>query len=63
MEAGHQRPVIPVQEFYGAELNSALANVFAGKIQPREALKYVSERVDAELAKALSSANGGAKPK
>lgn len=57
LSARNQRPVIPVQQTYWDELEKALPQVFAGKIQPREALEYVSERVDAELAKALKEAD------
>lgn len=54
LKAAHQRPVIPVQQTYWDELNIALTDTFAHRIQPAEALARVSERVQAELAKVMA---------
>lgn len=55
LEASNQRPAIPVQRTYWAELTQAVQDVFAGKNQPQAALQVVSERVAADLAKAMAA--------
>lgn len=55
LNATKQRPVIPVQKSYFAQLTQALADVFAGKSQPRDALRMASARVQDELTQVLSA--------
>ncbi len=51
--AANYRPPIPVAQAYATELDQALRAVFAGQLQPRDALQQAGRKVQLELERVL----------